>query len=72
MNPNHRRNNNGNDRRNDNSQKEAIKEHVDELKETFVKAKEPKISYTILKEQYFNVADEKLKSMIVCDSSYLN
>ena len=75
-NPNNRRNNNINDRRNDNSndnsQKEGIKEHVDEFKEAFVIAKDLKFSYIVLEEKYFDALDKKLKSQIVCDSSYLN
>ena len=74
--PNNRRNNNINGRRNeddsDNSQKEAIKEHVDEFKEAFVIAKDLERSYTILEEQYFDAPDKTLKSQIVCDLSYLN
>ena len=76
MTPNNRRNKNKTDRRNDNgsdnSQKEAIKEHLDELKEAFLIAKDPESSYTVLEEQYFDVLDERLKSEIVFDSSYLN
>ena len=76
MNPNYRRSNNKNDRRSDNnndsSKKEVLKEDVDEFKEAFVKDKDPKISYTILKEQYFDAPDERLKSKFVCESPYLN
>ena len=75
-NPNFRRNNNRNDRRNgnghDNSQKEVVKEHVDEFKEEFVIAKDPKSSYTVLEEQYFDAPNNTLKSQFFCDSSYLN
>ena len=73
---NNKRNNNINDRRNvngsDNSQKETIKKHVDEFKEVFVIAKDLESSYIVLEEQFFDVLDKKLKSQIVCDSSYLN
>ena len=76
-NPNHRRNNKkNNDKRNDNNndknQKEVVKEHVDEFKEAFVKDKDLEISYIVMEEHYFYAPNERLKSEVVCDSSYLN
>ena len=56
-NPNYRRSNN----RNDNSQKEVIKENVDEFKEVFVKANNPEISHIVLEEQYFDAPNGRLK-----------
>ena len=49
-----------------------MKEQIEDFKETFVKAKEPRSSHTILEEVYFDALDKTLKSHIVCDSSYLN
>lgn len=37
-----------------------------------MKEKDPSSSQTILEEQYIDVADERLRSTIVYDSSYLN
>ena len=72
-NQNYRRNNNKNHRRDNNRQRDEIKEHVEEFKEVFVKAKEPKISFVIVEEEkLFDAHDDRLKSVIVCDSSYLN
>ena len=65
-------NNKRNDNGSDNSQKEVIKEHDDEFKEVFVIDKDPDNSYTILERQYFDAPNEKLKSHIICDTSYLS
>lgn len=65
-NHNYRRNN----RRNDDSLKEEKKELTDELKEKFMKVKEPGSSHTVLDEANPNVPDKTVKSLIVCDSSY--
>ena len=51
-----------NDNGSDNSHKEEIKEHVDEFKEAFVIDKDPKSSYTILEEQFFDAPNNTLKS----------
>ena len=68
-NPNHRRNNNSNDRRNENggknSKKVVVKEHVEEFKETFVKASNLESSHTILEEHFFDAHDGNLKSQII-------
>ena len=60
MNQNYKTNN----RRNDVS----LKEWSEELKETFVKEKEPESSHTTLED----VTKKTMKSLIVCDSSYKN
>ena len=48
-----------------------MKEQIEDFKETFVKAKEPRSYNIFLKESYFDASDKTLKSQIVCDSSYL-
>ena len=40
--------------------------------ETFVKAKEPRISHTTLEEVHLDALDKMVKSLVVYDSSYLN
>ena len=50
-----------------------MKEKVEEFKEIFVKAKEPTSSLVLVEEEKISDApDERLKSAIVFDSSYLN
>ena len=74
-NHNFRRNNNISFRRNgssNNSQKDELREHVEEFKEVFVKEKDLSSSYVVVVEQYFDAPDNRLKSTVVCDSSYLN
>ena len=63
-NHNYRRNN----RRNDDSLKEEMKDQTKEFKEIFVKEKELASSHTALED----VPNKIVKSLIVCDSSYLN
>lgn len=63
MNPNYRRNTIINVRRNDsrnNSKKDELREHVEESKEVFVKAKDPSSSQDILEEQYFDGPNKSL------------
>ena len=48
-----------------------MKEQTKDFKETFVKAKEPRSSLTVLEEIYFDTLEKIVKSHIVCDSSYL-
>ena len=67
-NQNYRRNN----KRNDDSLKEEMKEHIADFKETFVKAKEPGISHIVLEEEHLDAPNNTIKSLIVCDSSYQN
>ena len=42
------------------------------FKEMFVKANDPESSHTALEEVYLDAPDKTIKSLIVCDSSYLN
>ena len=49
-----------------------MKEKTKDFKETFVKAKEPRSSHTVLEELYFDAPNKTLKSQIVYDSSYMN
>ena len=49
-----------------------MEEQVEDFKETFVKAKEPGSSLTVLEEVHIDVMEKKIKSHIVCDSSYPN
>ena len=50
-----------------------MKEHVEELKEIFVKAKELTSSSIIVEEEkFFDAPNERLKLAIIFDSSYLN
>ena len=63
-NQNYRRNN----IRNDDGLKKEMKEKINELKESFVKDKEEKISHTVPKD----VPNNTMKLLIVCDSSYQN
>ena len=66
---NYRRNNN---RKNDESPTKEMKEQTKDFKETFVKDKEPRSSIIVLEEVYFDIPEKKIKSHIVCESSYLN
>ena len=61
-----------NNRRDDNSLKEEMKEKIGDFKETFVKAKEPRSSHIVLEEVHLDAPDNIVKSLVVCDSSYLN
>ena len=49
-----------------NNRRNEVNEQPNELKESFMKAKEPKISHIVLED----VLDKTMKSLIICDSSY--
>ena len=49
-----------------------MKEQIEDFKETFAKAKEPGSCHTVLEEVHLNVPDKIVKSLIICDLSYLN
>ena len=49
-----------------------MKEPTADFKETFMKAKEPRSSLIVLEEVHIDALDQIVKSLIVCDSSYLN
>ena len=49
-----------------------MEEQAEDFKETFVKAKEPISSHTILEEVHIDAHEKTIKSHIVCDSSYMN
>ena len=49
-----------------------MKEQIEDFKETFVKAKEPESSYTILEEIHHDAPNKIVKSLIVNDSSFWN
>ena len=76
LNKNHiyRRNNNNRIHRRDvNRQREEIKEHAEEFKEIFVKAKELASSFVVVEEEnFFDAHDDVFKLAIVFYSSYLN
>ena len=61
-----------NNRRNDDSLKEKMKEQTKYFKETFVKDNEPGSSHTVLEEVHLDALDKTIKSLVICDSSYLN
>lgn len=67
-NQNHKRNN----KRNDDSVKEEMEEMIEEFKEIFVKEREARSSHTVQKEAHPNVANKIVKSLIVCEPSYLH
>ena len=52
--------------------KEEMKEHIEDFKETFVKAKEPRSYHIVMEEVHFDAPNKIVKSLVVCDSSYLN
>ena len=49
-----------------------MKEQTKDFRDTFVKAKEPKISNIVLEEIHHDAPDKKINSLIVCDSFYQN
>ena len=49
-----------------------MKEHIEDFKETFVKAKEPRSSHTVLEEVHLDAPNKIVKSLVVFESSYLN
>ena len=59
-------------RRSDDSLREEMKDQIEFFRDTFVKAKEPKSSHTVLEEIHHDAPDKTLKSLIVCDSSFQN
>ena len=66
---NYRRNNR---RRSVDRLREEMKEKIEDFRETFVKAKEPKSSHIVLEEIHHDAPDKKVKSLIICDSSFQN
>ena len=49
-----------------------MKDHIEDFKEIFVKAKKPGSSHIVLEEVHLDAPDKTIKSLVVCDSSYLN
>ena len=47
-----------------------MKEQTEDFRETFVKAKKPKSSYTILEEIHHDAPDKMVKSLIISNSSF--
>ena len=66
-NQNFRRNNR---RRSVDSLREEMKEQIEDFRDTFVKAKEPKSSHIVLEEIHHDAPNKTIKSLIVCDCSY--
>lgn len=65
-NQNYRRNN----KRSDDSLREEMKEQIEDFRDTFVKANEPESFHIVLEEIHHDALDKRIKSLIVCDSSY--
>ena len=51
---------------------EEMKEQKKDFRDTFVKAKEPKIYHIVLEEINHDAPNKTIKSLIICDSSYQN
>ena len=47
-----------------------MKEQIEDFRDKFVKAKQPKISRIVWEEVHIDALDKAIKSLIVCDSSY--
>ena len=59
-----------NKRRSVDSLREEMNEQIEDFRYTFVKAKEPKSSHTVLEEIHHDAPNKTIKSLIICDSSF--